>query len=262
MPTDARWKDARDEGRRKDHRPEKLLFRLEAQRICLEWAFREIAGRPGIVFEMGLGHGRTYDHLRIHLPEREIYVLDRYPIHRARARTRIFSTPIGPADPLAATDQAAILLRDVLDHGLLPDAKLAGGKVPDDRPFDGIDQSDRLLGDNDSGHREHLLTFVGSDLIAVRWKQAYFADVASGCGGPGGATLLGGEGSSAAPMNSYPKVFNIDSDPHEERNFAKMYNWVLGPGLKTVEALDDALKSASRRHSHNNGTHGAISNNL
>ena len=58
-------------------RLEQLLFRLDAQRVCLEWAFREIEGLPGIVFEMGLGHGRTYDHLRMHLPEREIYVLDR-----------------------------------------------------------------------------------------------------------------------------------------------------------------------------------------
>ncbi|MBV7520396.1 class I SAM-dependent methyltransferase [Ensifer sp. ENS12] len=39
MPTDARSKESRDEGRRKDSRLEKLLFRLEAQRICLEWAF-------------------------------------------------------------------------------------------------------------------------------------------------------------------------------------------------------------------------------
>jgi hypothetical protein len=58
-------------------RLEKLLFRLEAQHVCLEWAFREIASYPGIVFEMGLGHGRTYDHLRTHLPDREIYVFDR-----------------------------------------------------------------------------------------------------------------------------------------------------------------------------------------
>ena len=77
MPTRATLKEPRAEGRRKDSRLETLLFRLEAQHICLEWAFREIADRPGIVFEMGLGHGRTYDHLRIHLPEREIYVLDR-----------------------------------------------------------------------------------------------------------------------------------------------------------------------------------------
>ncbi|KSV82990.1 hypothetical protein N184_35145 [Sinorhizobium sp. GL28] len=143
---------------------------------------------------------------------------------------------MGPGDPLAATDQAAILLRDVLDHGLLPDIRKACGG----QGADGIDESDLLLCDNDSGHREHLLTLVGSDLSAVRWKQfrAYFADVAPGCSGPGGATLLGGVGSSAAPMNGYPKVFNVESDPDEEHNIGEMYNWFLGPVLKTVEALD------------------------
>jgi len=58
-------------------RLEKLLFRLEAQYACLNWAFGEITGKPGLVFEMGLGHGRTYDHLRTNLPDRDIYVLDR-----------------------------------------------------------------------------------------------------------------------------------------------------------------------------------------
>jgi hypothetical protein len=58
-------------------RLEQLLFRLEAQHICLGWAFGEIKGRPGLVFEMGLGHGRTYDHLRSNLPGRDIYVFDR-----------------------------------------------------------------------------------------------------------------------------------------------------------------------------------------
>jgi arylsulfatase A-like enzyme len=42
-------------------------------------------------------------------------------------------------------------------------ARLAGGKVPDDRPIDGVDQTDLLLGRNDIGRREHLLTFVGPD---------------------------------------------------------------------------------------------------
>lgn len=113
-------------------------------------------------------------------------------------------------------------------------AHLTGGKVPDDRPIDGVDQGDLLLGDNDSGQREHLLTFVGPDLVAVRWKQfrAYFADVAPG---RSGTTLMGGIGTSAAPMNGYPKVFNIESDPQEEHNVGEMYNWVLGPLLKLVE---------------------------
>jgi hypothetical protein len=58
-------------------RLDRLLFRLQAQHACLGWAAGEIAARPGIVFELGLGHGRTYDHLRTLLPEREIYVFDR-----------------------------------------------------------------------------------------------------------------------------------------------------------------------------------------
>lgn len=58
-------------------RLDKLRLRLEAQNACLGWAFGKIAGRPGLVFELGLGHGRTYDHLRTHLPDRDIYVFDR-----------------------------------------------------------------------------------------------------------------------------------------------------------------------------------------
>jgi C-terminal region of aryl-sulfatase len=91
-----------------------------------------------------------------------------------------------------------------------------------------------------------LLTFVGSDLVAARWKQfrAYFADVAPGRSGAGGATLLGGIGASAAPMNGYPKVFNIESDPHEEHNIGEMYNWVFGPLLKAVEEYKASLAKA------------------
>ena len=44
---------------------------------CLAWAFQEISGTPGLVFEMGLGHGRTFSHLRRYLPDRDIYVFDR-----------------------------------------------------------------------------------------------------------------------------------------------------------------------------------------
>lgn len=67
-------------------------------------------------------------------------------------------------------------------------AKLTRAEVPFDRPIDGVDQSDLLLGRSDSGKREHLLTFVGPNLVAARWKQfrAYFADVAPGRSGIGG----------------------------------------------------------------------------
>ena len=58
-------------------RLEKLYFRLEAQYACLGWAFTQIADKPGIVFEIGLGHGRSFDHLRRYLPGREIFAFDR-----------------------------------------------------------------------------------------------------------------------------------------------------------------------------------------
>lgn len=124
-------------------------------------------------------------------------------------------------------------------------ARLAGGKLPDDRPIDGVDQTELLLGKSDTGARDHLLTFVGADLVAVRWKQfrAYFADVSPGRSGWGGTNLLAGTGGSAAPMNGYPKVFNIESDPREEYNIGAMYEWVIGPILKAVEEYKKSLEN-------------------
>jgi len=58
-------------------RLDSMLRRLAAQRDGLNWAAQVIAPLPGDVLEMGLGNGRTYDHLREQLPERRIYVIDR-----------------------------------------------------------------------------------------------------------------------------------------------------------------------------------------
>lgn len=58
-------------------RLEKTLYRLEAQYACITWALQQISGRPGAVFEIGLGLGRTFNHLRHHLPDRRIVVFER-----------------------------------------------------------------------------------------------------------------------------------------------------------------------------------------
>jgi hypothetical protein len=58
-------------------RLDSFIRRLEAQRGLLDWAAAGIAGRPGLVLEIGLGNGRTYDHLRQKLPDRDIYAFDR-----------------------------------------------------------------------------------------------------------------------------------------------------------------------------------------
>lgn len=59
-------------------RLDSAIRRLTAQRDLLDWAAREISPQ-GFVLEIGLGNGRTYDHLRDRLPGREIYVFERSP---------------------------------------------------------------------------------------------------------------------------------------------------------------------------------------
>jgi hypothetical protein len=58
-------------------RLDSVIRRLEAQRACLGEAARLIENIPGPVLELGLGNGRTYDHLRGLLPRRQIFVFDR-----------------------------------------------------------------------------------------------------------------------------------------------------------------------------------------
>lgn len=64
-------------GRGAMSRLDSFIRRLIAQRDCLAWAAREIKEIPGPILEMGLGNGRTYDHLRELCPGREIYVFER-----------------------------------------------------------------------------------------------------------------------------------------------------------------------------------------
>lgn len=58
-------------------RLDSAIRRLEAQRACLNRAAGLVADVPGPVLELGLGNGRTYDHLLSLLPDRRIFVFER-----------------------------------------------------------------------------------------------------------------------------------------------------------------------------------------
>lgn len=64
-----------------------FVQRVTAQRALIDEAVTLLDGIEGVVFEVGLGNGRTFDHLRDRFPEREIYVFDR------KARAHEDSTP-------------------------------------------------------------------------------------------------------------------------------------------------------------------------
>jgi hypothetical protein len=90
-------------------RLDSFIRRLEAQRLVLGWAAAAIAGQEGPVLELGLGNGRTYDHLREILPERSIYVFER------DARPNPRSMP--PAAFLVLGDMAETLPAFARRHG-------------------------------------------------------------------------------------------------------------------------------------------------
>ena len=56
-------------------RLDSFIRRLEAQRACLDHALFLSSELKGVILELGLGNGRTYDHLRG--AGRRIYALDR-----------------------------------------------------------------------------------------------------------------------------------------------------------------------------------------
>lgn len=58
-------------------RLDSAIRRLMAQKSALEWAAAAIADLPGPVLELGLGNGRTFDHLREILSARDIFVFER-----------------------------------------------------------------------------------------------------------------------------------------------------------------------------------------
>jgi hypothetical protein len=58
-------------------RLDSFIRRLEAQRACLDLAAALVRGLDGPALELGLGNGRTYDHLRELFPDRDIFVCER-----------------------------------------------------------------------------------------------------------------------------------------------------------------------------------------
>lgn len=58
-------------------RLDSFIRRLEAQRACLDLAAALVGDLEGDILELGLGNGRTYDHLRQLFPNRAIYVCER-----------------------------------------------------------------------------------------------------------------------------------------------------------------------------------------
>ncbi|MGB7747480.1 MAG: arylsulfatase [Verrucomicrobiia bacterium] len=118
-------------------------------------------------------------------------------------------------------------------------ASILGTKLPADRPIDGVDQTAVLLGKSAMGHRESLLTFIGPDLVAARWKQwrIYLKDMAlTGSG----QQMIGGMWARSSFMY-YPKIYNIEMDPHEDLQLPN-YMWAAEPAFKVIMEYEASVR--------------------
>jgi arylsulfatase len=138
-----------------------------------------------------------------------------------------------------APDTTSYAMFSIMDF--LPTfAAILGRKLPTDRPIDGVDQSGVLFGKSETGARESLLTFIGPDLVAARWKQwrIYFKYMErTGTG----REMLGDLYESSSTLY-YPQVFNIEMDPHEDLNVGGINFWPLEFAFKTVKEYLESLK--------------------
>jgi arylsulfatase len=93
-------------------------------------------------------------------------------------------------------------------------AKLAGGKIPQDRVIDGVEMADFFLGKRDKSGREGFIVYMGNDVFGVKWRNW--------------KVNLKEQDSVFGETVSYgtPRVYNLLTDPHERDNVLFPHTWV------------------------------------
>jgi arylsulfatase len=93
-------------------------------------------------------------------------------------------------------------------------AALSGGQVPQDRPIDGINMSDFLLGKREKSSRDGFIVYMGKDIFGVKWRnwKLHFKE----------------QTAWNSLMDSYtmPRLYNLYIDPQEKNNVLFPNTWV------------------------------------
>jgi arylsulfatase len=110
-------------------------------------------------------------------------------------------------------------------------ATLAGATVPKDRPIDGVDQSSFFLGTTEESAREGVIVWCADRLQAVKWRnfKIHFYDQ---------ETMI-----SPPVKLGIPLLFNLYTNPQENRDKTTLDSWVIGPALKMVEEFEASVRN-------------------
>ena len=111
-------------------------------------------------------------------------------------------------------------------------ARIAGAGVPNDRPIDGVDQSDFFFGKTDKSAREGILIWVDNRLQAVKWRNFKLH-------------LYQQDSMFSPPMKlPLPLLVDLYTNPREDESKRVFASWVMGPMLKMIGAFE----ASTRKH--------------
>ena len=106
-------------------------------------------------------------------------------------------------------------------------AKIAGGKVPNDRMIDGIEMKDFFMGKEKKSGRESVIVYMGNDVYGIKWRNWKLPlkelDTWSG----------------VVKEYGMPKLYNLYSDMSERENVFFADTWV--PKAAMPKLLEHAV---------------------
>jgi arylsulfatase len=109
-------------------------------------------------------------------------------------------------------------------------AGIVGGRVPNDRIIDGVDQLDFFTGKQNNSNREHVIVYVGNELYGIKWQNYKMMSKEI-------------DKAFADPTRSYgvPLIYDLHVDPKEENALNSQWyhsGWIRWPaGQYIVEHM-------------------------
>ena len=127
-------------------------------------------------------------------------------------------------------------------HDFMPTfANIIGVDLPENKYYDGVDQTDFITGKQAKSNRNHLITFIGARVAAVRYNQfrIYPMIVERTANNPNVGGYLG----TLKETNGFPQIFNIEADPKEIVDItANGAGWIMGPYMQIIGAYRKSLE--------------------
>jgi arylsulfatase len=110
-------------------------------------------------------------------------------------------------------------------------ARVAGAALPSDRPIDGVDQLDFMLGKRPTSNREGFVYYIKQELRAAKWRDWKMH-------------VVWEPEPNAGPNHlETPWIFNVVRDPKEETDVGNQYSWVRRPLRVLINEFQESLKA-------------------